>query len=204
MGVGVGIYIGLDTSNEDNPVSTLLDKFEFYLRPSSCYLWIQGYVTIHVYVYVTGVCCILVAFYSNVYYIYVWKLLAWNKCVSICRDNSGYGLSQWEMMLQSNVVSHWLSPYPEWSLVCIPRQGALLRPEYAHMIWWIPVYILRAYWCIVPSAILSSSFVPYINGLVQDCGNSSASAMKLLQSYTEPLLQYIPWNIHMVLLWFYY
>ena len=31
------------------------------------------------------------------------------------RDNSGYELSQWEMMLQCNVAPHWLSPYPEWS-----------------------------------------------------------------------------------------
>ena len=33
-----------------------------------------------------------------------------------CRDHSGYGLSQWEMT--SYVISHWLSPYPEWSLNC--------------------------------------------------------------------------------------
>ena len=25
-----------------------------------------------------------------------------------------YGLSQWEMMLQCTIVSHWLSPYTEW------------------------------------------------------------------------------------------
>ena len=31
--------------------------------------------------------------------------------------HSGYGLSQWEMMLHCNIVSHWLSTYPEWSLV---------------------------------------------------------------------------------------
>ena len=32
---------------------------------------------------------------------------------SHCRDHSGYGLSQWEMMLQCNIVSHWMNPYPE-------------------------------------------------------------------------------------------
>ena len=32
------------------------------------------------------------------------------------RDHSGYELSQWETTLPCNVVSHWLSPYPEWSL----------------------------------------------------------------------------------------
>ena len=31
-------------------------------------------------------------------------------------DHSGWGISQWETTLHRNVVSHWLSPYPEWSL----------------------------------------------------------------------------------------
>ena len=34
---------------------------------------------------------------------------------------SGYRLSQWETTLQCNVVSQWLSPYPEWSPVFIRR-----------------------------------------------------------------------------------
>ena len=35
------------------------------------------------------------------------------------QGHSVYGLSQWDVMLltSSNVVSHWLSPYTEWSLV---------------------------------------------------------------------------------------
>ena len=40
------------------------------------------------------------------------------------RDHSGYGLSQWETMLQCNVVPHWPSPYQEWSLnlyIFIPK-----------------------------------------------------------------------------------
>ena len=37
------------------------------------------------------------------------------------RDHSGCGLSQWEMALHGNIISYWLSPYPEipapkWSL----------------------------------------------------------------------------------------
>ena len=32
------------------------------------------------------------------------------------RDHSGFGLCRWEMPLQRYAVSHWLSPYPEWSL----------------------------------------------------------------------------------------
>ena len=34
-------------------------------------------------------------------------------------DHFGYGLSQWDTTLYCNVVSHWLSPYPEWSLLLI-------------------------------------------------------------------------------------
>ena len=30
-----------------------------------------------------------------------------------CMDHSGYGISQWETTLHWNIVSHWLSPYPE-------------------------------------------------------------------------------------------
>ena len=40
----------------------------------------------------------------------------WNHAMKPSRDHSGYGLSQWETMLQCTVVSHWLSPYSEWSL----------------------------------------------------------------------------------------
>ena len=35
----------------------------------------------------------------------------------IPRNHSGYGLGQWEEALYSNAVSHWPSPYPEWSLL---------------------------------------------------------------------------------------
>ena len=34
-----------------------------------------------------------------------------------CHWVTMYGLSQWETALQCNAVSHWLSPYPELSLV---------------------------------------------------------------------------------------
>ena len=33
------------------------------------------------------------------------------------RGSFGYGLSQWETTLHCNGVSHWLNPYPEWSLL---------------------------------------------------------------------------------------
>ena len=38
------------------------------------------------------------------------------KQIGRIRDHFEYGLSQWETTLQGNVVSQWLSPYPEWSM----------------------------------------------------------------------------------------
>ena len=51
-----------------------------------------------------------------------YSYILWVKCLNgcwcqSCRDHSGYGLSQWEEALLRNTFSHWLSPYPEWSLV---------------------------------------------------------------------------------------
>ena len=37
--------------------------------------------------------------------------------ILVSRDYSGYGLNQWETMLQCDVVSYWLSPYSKRSLV---------------------------------------------------------------------------------------
>ena len=37
--------------------------------------------------------------------------------VCIFKVRSGYALNQWKTMLQCKVGSHWLSPYPPWSLV---------------------------------------------------------------------------------------
>ena len=40
----------------------------------------------------------------------------------------------------------------------------------------------------------------HINGLVQDCSNSIANALELLQSCTKPLI----WQLYMLTLWCYY
>ena len=42
-----------------------------------------------------------------------------------------------------------------------------------------------------------SSFKSSIGGLVQDCINSSALAMELLQSCAKPLI-YVPWNVNVI------
>ena len=50
-------------------------------------------------------------------------ILSWNnwilsslRSILQTRDHSGYGVSQWEQVLQCNVWSHWPSPCPEWSM----------------------------------------------------------------------------------------
>ena len=48
----------------------------------------------------------------------LWYRLEWIVLwLLVSRDISMYGLSQWDVMLHCNVISHWLSPYAEWSLV---------------------------------------------------------------------------------------
>ena len=49
--------------------------------------------------------------------IYISPSLAMGRTIgAILRDHFWYGLSQREMTLLCNVISHWPSPYPEWSL----------------------------------------------------------------------------------------
>ena len=47
-----------------------------------------------------------------------WRRLGWDY-----RNHSGYGLSQWETTLHCNVISHWLSSYPQWSLHWVCAKG---------------------------------------------------------------------------------
>ena len=49
-----------------------------------------------------------------------WKLILLYSSAGLIRDHSGYGFGQWEMKLQCNVVSHWLSPSPDWCLLILP------------------------------------------------------------------------------------
>ena len=49
--------------------------------------------------------------------------------IHVYKDYSGYGLRQWGTVLECHVVSHWLSPYLEWSLVYI---DAVYPMKYTH------------------------------------------------------------------------
>ena len=78
----------------------------------------------------------------------------------LCRDHSGYGLSQWENTLQCNVVSYYLSLYPERSLqilriyiyVCAPlfphpySQGSVSRTVHELIIQILLLLFIR--WCL--------------------------------------------------------
>ena len=45
---------------------------------------------------------------------------------TLWRDHSGYRLSQWKKTLLCYVVSHWLSPYPKWSLTMVLQNSPLI------------------------------------------------------------------------------
>ena len=46
---------------------------------------------------------------------------------------SEYGLSQWETTLRCNVVSHWLSPYSEWSLGLVVFSCGVVSVDVAYV-----------------------------------------------------------------------
>ena len=50
----------------------------------------------------------------------IWECFVGLISMFFIRYHSGYELSQWEVTLQCNVASHWLSPYPEKSLLYCP------------------------------------------------------------------------------------
>ena len=46
------------------------------------------------------------------------------------------------------------------------------------------------------TALVANMVIKYIDGLVQDCSNSIANALELLQSCTKPLI----YNVHMLII----
>ena len=53
---------------------------------------------------------------------------------------------------------------------------------------YLPIFakVVHRYWMYYPSA--NEGIPKYINGLVQDCSNSIANTLELLQSCTKPLI----------------
>ena len=84
------------------------------------------------------------------------------------RYHYGYGLSQWEMTLHCNVISHWLSLYPKWSLGCVLNSLQCLH-------WWLISY----------DVLWISEF---LTGGIVESPWSSGSLLNML--VTRALLQY--------------
>ena len=57
---------------------------------------------------------------------------------SLCRYHSGDWLRPWKITLECNVVSHWLSPCPEWSLLCCIFFAAVIWIIYFMYIYYTP------------------------------------------------------------------
>ena len=67
-------------------------------------------------------------------------------------DHSVNGLSQWEMVLHCNAISHWLSPYLEWFLLQDLRIAVLK---------WVRVKVCVACMWLVPCALVPGYNVHY-------------------------------------------
>ena len=76
------------------------------------------------------------------------------------RDLTGYGLNQWKTALQCNVVSHWLSPYPEWSHWPQPKSNTVYFIEYVDCV--VVVLVWFGYVIVVDRFI--SVINPYHSG----------------------------------------
>ena len=55
--------------------------------------------------------------FQNIWTTYGLCLCLYSNYSCLFRDHFVYGLSQWGMTLHCNVLTHWLSPYTEWSLL---------------------------------------------------------------------------------------
>ena len=105
-----------------------------------------------------------------------------------------YAPSQWETALQCKVVSHWLGTCTKWSLLELPQSCS--KPPVCS--WWLNKYILwidlrlRYIQCIsTGNTSVLYEFIDtcgYIDGLVQECGISSANALEIPQSCTKSWL----------------
>ena len=71
-------------------------------------------------------------------------LIGWAHTQNDPWSHSGYGISQWEEALLCNASSHWLSPYPEWSLYCVSLPVAGLFGPWSIMspLWMTTAYLI--------------------------------------------------------------
>ena len=91
-----------------------------------------------------ALCILILEFISDLVcrftWIWSWKILisGTRRCSMNQVSLDVYGLSQWETTLHCNVVSHWMSSYPEWSLwimIYISCPPMMMYP--AHLLNWL-------------------------------------------------------------------
>ena len=80
-----------------------------------------------------------------------------NLLSTISRDHSGYGLNQWNTTLECNIVSHWLNPHPEWSLI-------FYQGHYASNI----LVIFMFSYCVWES--MAGDWLSFNAGIIDECG----------------------------------
>ena len=81
--------------------------------------------------------------------------------VSVGRNHFVYAPSQWEMMLHSNVISHWLGTYTKWSPVVCTENCALTRRKLC-CDWW---HLRLSLWQSVMSPV-TTTVEPLYNTIV--------------------------------------
>ena len=87
-------------------------NYQLYFKATYCLSYLDNFLVISVYISISYVVSILSPMYRQFSFNFNTNLN------QLCRYRSEYGFSQWETTLQCNVVSHWLSPYSEWPLLC--------------------------------------------------------------------------------------
>ena len=103
----------LQIKQSHNPFPYLLSGNLYLVR--RCLYWNESLP-----VYCLLACSCEVAGPGQVYLITLnngWYLQTADAFISYSGGQSRYGLIQWETTLHCNVVSHWRSPYPEWSQI---------------------------------------------------------------------------------------
>ena len=139
-----------------------------------------------------------------------WLIPSISQCLNnvVFRYRSGDGLAQWEEALHSKASSHWLSPYPEWSLGVVTnydirdKKSLIYTIKYAHG--FVVVWLLQRYsisdkictimlcfvllWYIIISRFMSCMNSPIARFMRPTWGSSGAD-----RTQVGPMLA--PWTL---------
>ena len=152
------------TMSSPEPCQALYQISEFQLH---FHIWVPALEGLKVY----RVCTVILHKWTK-----IWRL----------STGTGYGVGQWETMLHCNVVSHKLTPYPEWCLINInwTSDNAL--------IWWRLTSNFRSYHCndVIMGAMgsqITSLAIVYSTGVYWDADQSKHQSFASLA---------LVWRIH--------